>query len=223
MQKKNKVQLFLWLQICFFCLTLTFLLIFGNLKEVLADFLLFFAGNFDSIDVKSWFLNTFSAFFRKDALLAVLGLLSIDILIPGFLMHTIIKKIIPYKHVDYDGKISRPRIVQILFEAPVFEEILFRLGLFGIPFVAFPSNTAVFYIFLLLSNGIWAYGHLGNYKFSAGGETKIIRIIVILPYVLGGFLQAFVFVKFGLLAAIALHMFHNITALASILIVARWA
>jgi len=83
----------------------------------------------------------------------------------------------------------------------------FFLGLLTkIPFL---SGTVAFYALFLIGNGIWALIHLSNYK-----EEKDRRMFRVLPQFVGGVFLTYVFVKYGLLAAILAHFAFNAILLA---------
>lgn len=78
----------------------------------------------------------------------------------------------------------------------------FFLGLLTrIPFL---SGTIAFYMLFLIGNGIWALTHLINYK-----EEKDRKMLRVLPQFVAGAFLTYVFVKYGLLAAILAHFASN--------------
>lgn len=90
----------------------------------------------------------------------------------------------------------------------VAEEIIFRVGLFGVLFLIFRyflSYTISFYIALLFSAGSFALLHLLNFKQAT--DRQIIRV---LPQLFGGFAYAYLFFIYGLKAAIIAHVLFNL-------------
>ncbi len=78
----------------------------------------------------------------------------------------------------------------------------FFLGLLTkIPFL---SGTVTFYTLFLIGNGIWALIHLSNFK-----EEKDRKLLRVLPQFVAGAFFTYVFVKYGLLAAILAHFASN--------------
>jgi len=83
------------------------------------------------------------------------------------------------------------------------EELFARWLFLGVLPRVFPWVGSVgFYIFLFLGNGLWSLAHLRNYKDKAD-RRQWYRV---LPQFLGGFIHAYIFVKYGLVAAIVSHM-----------------
>lgn len=66
------------------------------------------------------------------------------------------------------------------------------------------SGTVAFYALFLIGNGIWALIHLTNYK-----EEKDRKILRVLPQFVAGAFFTYIFVKYGLLAAILTHLASN--------------
>lgn len=90
------------------------------------------------------------------------------------------------------------------FVLVVAEELLARglfLGLFTWPFA---DSSLAFYAFFLIGNGLWSALHLGNFK--NGQERQVLRV---LPQFIGGVFFSYIFLKFGLLAAVLYHFAHN--------------
>jgi len=84
------------------------------------------------------------------------------------------------------------------------EELLARGLLFWLPLQLSGYNIVVFYIFWILSNGIWALLHLTNYK-----EDKR-SLWLVLPQFIGGlFIESYAFLKFGFWIAYAIHLFYD--------------
>jgi len=84
------------------------------------------------------------------------------------------------------------------------EEVFARLLLFWLPLHLSGYNIIVFYIFWILSNGIWALLHLTNY------EEHDRSIWLVLPQFIGGlFIESYAFLKFGFWVAYAIHLFYD--------------
>ena len=91
------------------------------------------------------------------------------------------------------------------------EELLARGLLFWLPLYLSGYNIVVFYIFWILSNGIWALLHLGNYR---EGDRSL---WLVLPQFIGGlFIESYAFLKFGFWVAYAVHLFYDFILFASI-------
>lgn len=90
------------------------------------------------------------------------------------------------------------------------EELLARGLLFWLPLYLSGYNIVVFYVFWILSNGIWALLHLGNYK---EGDRSLWSV---LPQFIGGlFIESYAFLKFGFWVAYAVHLFYDFILFAS--------
>lgn len=88
----------------------------------------------------------------------------------------------------------------------VLEELIAR-GLFlGVPWLVFGDKlpTVGYLVLFLLGNALWALAHLGN--FASKSEQQWGRV---LPQLLGGIPLTIVFVNFGLLGSIMVHLAFN--------------
>jgi hypothetical protein len=84
------------------------------------------------------------------------------------------------------------------------EELLARGLLFWLPLYLSGYNIIVFYVFWILSNGIWALLHLTNY------EESERSLWLVLPQFIGGlFIESYAFLKFGFWVAYAIHLFYD--------------
>lgn len=87
----------------------------------------------------------------------------------------------------------------------VGEELFARWFFLGLlTQVSFLSGTFMFYVLFLVGNGIWALMHLSNFKHEE--DRHILRV---LPQFIGGAFLTFIFVKYGLLAAVLAHFASN--------------
>jgi len=87
----------------------------------------------------------------------------------------------------------------------VFLEELFARGLlFWLPLHLSGYNIVVFYIFWILSNGIWALLHLTNYE-----ENERSLWLVLPQFITGLFIESYAFLKFGFWIAYAIHLFYD--------------
>ena len=102
-------------------------------------------------------------------------------------------------------------------EAAVYEEVTFRVILFGVPMAAIAlicgrkdfyrylmggfGASKIAMVFLVISTILFAYAHVGGW-----GAWKMI------PVMLGGFAMGFLFMKYGLYAAIIFHMANDFMA-----------
>ncbi|HVV15380.1 MAG TPA: CPBP family intramembrane glutamic endopeptidase [Candidatus Paceibacterota bacterium] len=88
----------------------------------------------------------------------------------------------------------------------VLAEELFARGLFLglLPQIPALSGTFAFYVLFLLGNGIWALVHLSNFK---NPEDR--HWMRTLPQFVAGIFFTYIFVKYGLLAAVLAHFASN--------------
>ncbi len=93
----------------------------------------------------------------------------------------------------------------------VIVEELFARGLFLglLPKIPLLSGTIAFYALFLLGNGIWAMFHI--YNFDNRKDRNVLRV---LPQFIGGVFLTFVFVRYGLFAAILAHFGYNMVIFA---------
>ena len=91
------------------------------------------------------------------------------------------------------------------FVIVLLEELFARWFFLGLlTKIPFLSGTVAFYALFLIGNGIWALIHLSNFK-----EEKDRKILRVLPQFVAGAFFTYVFVKYGLLAAILAHFASN--------------
>ena len=87
----------------------------------------------------------------------------------------------------------------------LLEELFARWFFLGLlTKISFLSGTVAFYALFLIGNAIWALIHLSNYK-----EEKDRKVLRVLPQFVAGAFFTYVFVKYGLLAAILAHFASN--------------
>lgn len=91
------------------------------------------------------------------------------------------------------------------------EEVLARGLLFWLPLYLSGYNIIVFYIFWILSNGVWALLHLTNYK---EGERSL--WLVLPQFIIGLFIESYAFLKFGFWVAYAIHLFYDFLVFSAI-------
>ena len=85
------------------------------------------------------------------------------------------------------------------------EELFARWLFLGLlPQVPFLSGTFAFYVLFLLGNGIWALVHLSNFK-----NPQDRHWLRVLPQFVAGIFFTYIFVKYGLLAAVLAHFASN--------------
>ncbi len=97
------------------------------------------------------------------------------------------------------------------FVLVLVEELVFRWLFLGLlTKISFFSGTIAFYGLCVVGVVIFALMHLSNYKNSE--DRNILRA---LPHFVGGIFLAYVFVKYGLLAAILTHFASNAVAFAT--------
>lgn len=81
------------------------------------------------------------------------------------------------------------------------EELFARWFFLGVlTKITFLSGPIAFYLLFLIGNGIWALMHLGNFK-----KREDRHVLRILPIFSGGFFLTYVFLKYGLFAAVLAH------------------
>ncbi|KKS37244.1 MAG: hypothetical protein UV01_C0012G0031 [Parcubacteria group bacterium GW2011_GWA2_42_14] len=106
------------------------------------------------------------------------------------------------KVLDDIHKYSFFKTLLIFVFTAASEELIFRGFFLGV----LPRWTGIqFYILLLISNAVFAYLHIFNYK----GTGRAVKFI---PLFLTSFVFAYVFLKFGLIACFLVHFFHNFIA-----------
>ncbi len=82
-----------------------------------------------------------------------------------------------------------------------FEEAVFR-GFFLWVLPLWLKGGTVLYVLLLISNTIFAYLHIFNFK----GSSRAVKFV---PFFILSFMLAYVFLKFGFLACLFVHFFNN--------------
>lgn len=90
----------------------------------------------------------------------------------------------------------------MLFQAVLLEELFARALFLGLLTKWFTSTTS-FYVLLIVGNGLWALMHVTNYE---KGKRHPIRT---LTQFCGGFLHAYVFVKYGFMFCFFTHFAFN--------------
>ncbi len=106
---------------------------------------------------------------------------------------------------DFFNKMGEGNHFFTFFSLVLFEEVTARWFFLGLlPKIPFLSGTVAFYALFLIGNSIWALEHLSNFK-----EEKDRNALRVLPQFVGGIFYTYVFVKYGLLAAILAHFASN--------------
>lgn len=90
-----------------------------------------------------------------------------------------------------------------MFVLAFLEEVIFRWLLLGRP-TRMVDDGVWFYTILLVSNALFAAMHLPNYRDAR--DRQMLRVV---PQFIAGIFFAFVFLKFGLFAAVLAHYAHN--------------
>lgn len=99
----------------------------------------------------------------------------------------------------------------LFFTLVVVEEIFARWFFLGIlTKIPFLSGPVAFYALFLIGNGLWALMHLLNFRQKHDRQT-----LRVLPQFVAGIFFTYVFVKYGLLAAILAHFASNAVLLAT--------
>lgn len=87
----------------------------------------------------------------------------------------------------------------------LIEELFARELFLGLlPKLSFLSGPVAFYVLFFIGNSIWALIHLPNYRKES--DRKVLRV---LPQFVAGVFFTYIFIKFGLLAAILTHFASN--------------
>lgn len=91
----------------------------------------------------------------------------------------------------------------------VFSEESLARGLFlGILTKVFTGDIGFFYAMFLVGNALWAYMHIYNFK-----DKKMRSILLVVPHFIAGIAFTYLYVRYGLFAAIAGHYLYNIVLL----------
>jgi hypothetical protein len=107
--------------------------------------------------------------------------------------------------VDFFEEMEEDNHFFTFFVIVLLEELFARWFFLGLlTKISFLSGTVAFYALFLIGNGIWALIHLSNFK-----EEKDRKVLRVLPQFVGGVFFTYVFVKYGLLAAILAHFASN--------------
>lgn len=108
-------------------------------------------------------------------------------------------------------KMGRGNHFLLFFTLVVAEELFARWLFLGLlPKIPFLSSTIAFYLLMLAGNALWALVHLANFT-----EQKDRKILRVLPQFIAGIFFAYVFVAFGLLAAVLVHFASNMILFAT--------
>jgi hypothetical protein len=106
---------------------------------------------------------------------------------------------------DFFKKMGEGNHFFTFFVIVLLEELFARWFFLGLlTKIFFLSGTIAFYALFLIGNGVWSLIHLSNYK-----EEKDRNILRVLPQFVAGAFFTYVFVKYGLLAAILAHFASN--------------
>jgi hypothetical protein len=108
---------------------------------------------------------------------------------------------IPNSGLSFDGlfgksDMSFAKIIAVIAVEELFARALF-LGLFGMWF----QGEVATYVLFLLGNGLWALVHLTNFK-----KKEDRKIWLVLPQFIGGIILSVVFLAYGFLAALLVHI-----------------
>lgn len=103
------------------------------------------------------------------------------------------------------GKLKEGNIFAMFFLLVLAEELFARWFFLGLlTKIPFLSGITAFYVLFFLGNGIWALVHLRNFK-----DPKDRHWLRVLPQFVSGFFFTYVYVKYGLLAAVLTHYAAN--------------
>jgi hypothetical protein len=106
---------------------------------------------------------------------------------------------------DFFKKMGEGNHFFTFFVIVLLEELFARWFFLGLlTKIFFLSGTIAFYALFLIGNGVWSLIHLSNYK-----EEKDRNMLRVLPQFVAGAFFTYVFVKYGLLAAILAHFASN--------------
>ncbi len=172
----------------------------GGMDIVLSEFPIFILGGVKEIAVNN---TTFLVMFT-----VILATVSLELLCSiggGILGNAILGKSNSHFMEEMLGNMKEGNHFFKFFVLVVTEELFARWFFLGVlTQVSFLSGTFAFYLLFLIGNGIWALMHLGNFK-----DKEDQHVLRILPQFMGGIFFTFIFVKYGLLAAILTHFASN--------------
>ena len=104
-------------------------------------------------------------------------------------------------------EVATPRRQFLMIMALLVTEELYARWLFlGVlhPHISFLSGVAGFYLLFFIGNGSWALVHLFNYK-----NKKLRNPVMVLPQFVGGIVLTGVYISFGLVGAILVHVAYD--------------
>ena len=147
--------------------------------------------------------TTFLAMFT--VILATVSLSLLCSIGGGILSDVILGKSNSHLIMEMPGNMKEGNHFFKLFILVIIEELFARWLFLGVlTQISFLSGTFMFYLLFLIGNGIWALIHLDNFK-----NKKDHHVLRVLPQFVGGIFLTFIFVKYGLLAAILAHFATN--------------
>ncbi|MBI4142928.1 CPBP family intramembrane metalloprotease [Candidatus Uhrbacteria bacterium] len=105
----------------------------------------------------------------------------------------------------FHGALPHGSYLRTFFLVTFLEELFARWFFLGV-LTKIPalSGTGAFYALVLIGNGIWAAAHLVNYR-----DPRDRRLIRVLPQFISGLCYSFLFVRYGLAAAVLAHFASN--------------
>lgn len=103
-----------------------------------------------------------------------------------------------------EPKKQYPRLMAVLFGEELFARMLFFMTLSGVALMVL-SPKAAFWTLFILGNGLWALGHLYNYKDIRNRRN----VILVVPQFVAGIMITAVFVPHGWLAALIAHVLYD--------------
>lgn len=189
------------------CILLGFALWSGGFGRMWTAILGFVSGNLDAVRA------------INDSLVSLLSIMAASVVIEAPLM-VLILALIRAVAQDPQGDHAVDKLLNsgtkpyyLIMTATVTAEELVTRGIFlGIPLLITSNRLPdwMFYGLFLVGNAVWAAVHLHNYKLKS--DRNPIRI---LPQFIGGITLTIVFVNYGLLGAIMVHLAFNFLMLSA--------
>jgi hypothetical protein len=175
----------------------------GNLQTLLREMGTFLAGGVKLIAPQK------PGFFSGIPI--ILGLVAVDLALSVIILQLLEKTLGKQKSLITDEyhKLGLAKLYLYTFVTVVIEELLTRglcLGL--LTKISFLSGTVAFYAIMFLSSAAFALAHLGNLK-NKGWRN----LPWILPQFISSLIFSFVFVKFGFLIVICVHILIDVLIL----------
>lgn len=177
----------------------------GALGEVIEDLIFFYGGSPEMILSRK--LLEFSTLQMLSAII-VLNILSKQLVTR--LVWLIIGKPIGKNglHSFFQKMINEGSALEVLFFGAAAEELIMRWVFLSVIASFFPAGVFSLYALIIVSSILFASTHLSNFD-----DPEDRHWARVLPQFLGGLFYCYVYIKFGLIAAILTHFFANLIRL----------